>query len=60
MIIEVINGFGTKVGDAVVVFLPVGAPETLALELQNVFEPEVIVPLPTKNPAIPWRLKVRQ
>jgi len=59
MNIEVIDAFGTKVGEAEVAFAPVQNPEVLAREITTIFPPSTTVTLPSADARCPWRLVVR-
>jgi hypothetical protein len=59
MNIEVIDAFGSKVGDASVEFVPVANPGDLEDNISQIFPAETTVLLPTHDERCPWRLVVR-
>lgn len=58
MHITIKDAFGADVGEADVTWAPVKNPETLAEEIAAIFEPVILVPLPTRNARLAWQLKV--
>ena len=66
MKIKVIDAFGTHVGDAEVKWIPMGdTPKQqrtyltrFALEIATIFDKQLTVTLPTRNPQVPWRLEI--